>query len=55
MEPFAAAAAAAWMHGDAACRIGSALIAEDLVEELAPVLRELDGRHLAERPTRSWR
>ena len=34
MEPFAAAAAAAWLHGDAACRIGPGLVSEDLVEAL---------------------
>ena len=55
MEPFAAAAAAAWMHGDAACRIGPALISEDLVEELAVVLREVGRRQLSERPMGSWR
>ena len=41
MEPFAAAAAAAWMHGDAARRIGPGLISEDLLETLAPTLRDL--------------
>jgi ADP-dependent NAD(P)H-hydrate dehydratase / NAD(P)H-hydrate epimerase len=41
MEPFAAAAAAAWMHGDAARRIGAGLLSEDLIEALAPVLRDL--------------
>jgi NAD(P)H-hydrate epimerase len=55
MEPFAAAAAAAWMHGDAACRIGPALVSEDLVKELATVLRELGRRQLAEPPIGSWR
>jgi ADP-dependent NAD(P)H-hydrate dehydratase / NAD(P)H-hydrate epimerase len=40
-EPFAAAAAAAWMHGDAARRIGAGLVSEDLIEALAPVLRDL--------------
>ena len=44
MEPFAAAAAAAWMHGDAARRIGAGLVSEDLVEALAPVLRDLANR-----------
>jgi hypothetical protein len=43
------------MHGDAACRIGPALVSEDLVEELAAVLRELGRRRLAERPIGSWR
>jgi ADP-dependent NAD(P)H-hydrate dehydratase / NAD(P)H-hydrate epimerase len=41
MEPFAAAAAAAWMHGDAARRVGPGLISEDLIEALAPTLRGL--------------
>src|SRR5207237_7765105 len=55
MEPFAAAAAAAWMHGHAARRIGPGLVSEDLVRELASVLQELSGRHPAERPMGSWR
>ena len=41
MEPFAAAAAAVWMHGDAARRVGPGLVSEDLVEALPPVLRDL--------------
>jgi ADP-dependent NAD(P)H-hydrate dehydratase / NAD(P)H-hydrate epimerase len=41
MEPFAAAAAAVWMHGAAARRIGAGLVSEDLIEALAPVLRDL--------------
>ena len=44
MEPFAAAAAAVWLHGDAAGRIGAGLVAADLVEGLAPALRELARR-----------
>ena len=44
MEPFAAAAGGAWMHGDAARRIGAGLVSEDLVEGLAPVLRDLARR-----------
>jgi ADP-dependent NAD(P)H-hydrate dehydratase / NAD(P)H-hydrate epimerase len=40
MEPFAAAAAAVWIHGDAARRVGPGLISEDLIEALAPVLRD---------------
>ncbi len=43
MEPFAAAAAAVWLHGDAARRVGAGLVAEDLVEALAPALRDLRG------------
>jgi NAD(P)H-hydrate epimerase len=46
MEPFMAAAAAAWMHGDAARRIGAGLVSEDLVEALAPVLRDLARRQM---------
>jgi ADP-dependent NAD(P)H-hydrate dehydratase / NAD(P)H-hydrate epimerase len=41
MEPFVAAAAAAWVHGAAGCRIGPGLVAEDLVEAVPPVLRDL--------------
>ncbi len=44
MEPFAAASAAAWLHGDAARRIGAGLVAEDLVETLPAVLRDLAGK-----------
>jgi hydroxyethylthiazole kinase-like uncharacterized protein yjeF len=39
MEAFAAAAAAAWLHGEAARRIGTGLIAEDLSGALAAILR----------------
>ena len=41
MDPFAAAAAAAWILGDAARRIGPGLVSEDLVAALAPALRDL--------------
>ena len=41
MEPFTAAAAAVWLHGDAACGIGPGMVSEDLVEALAPALRDL--------------
>jgi len=44
MEPFAAAAAAVWLHGDAAARIGAGLVAEDLVEGLPTALRHLRRR-----------
>ena len=44
MEPFAAAAAAVWLHGNAADRVGAGLISEDLVEALAPTLRDLTNR-----------
>jgi ADP-dependent NAD(P)H-hydrate dehydratase / NAD(P)H-hydrate epimerase len=47
MEPFTAAAAAAWMHGDAARQIGAGLVSEDLVEAIAPVLRNLANRQMA--------
>jgi len=42
MAPLEAAAAAAWLHGEAARRIGIGLIAEDLPEILPKVLRSLD-------------
>jgi len=42
MAPFAAAAAGAWLHGEAALRIGVGLIAEDLPEILPQVLRSLE-------------
>jgi ADP-dependent NAD(P)H-hydrate dehydratase / NAD(P)H-hydrate epimerase len=41
MPPFEAACAAAWLHGDAACRFGIGLVAEDLVEMLPAVLAGL--------------
>jgi NAD(P)H-hydrate epimerase len=41
MEPFAAAAAAVWIHGDAARRVGPGLVSEDLIEALGPVLWDL--------------
>ena len=41
MEPFAAAAAAVWIHGAAASRSGRGLVAEDLVEVLPAVLQDL--------------
>jgi ADP-dependent NAD(P)H-hydrate dehydratase / NAD(P)H-hydrate epimerase len=40
-EPFTAAAAAVWLHGDAARRISAGLVAEDLVETLPKALRDL--------------
>jgi NAD(P)H-hydrate epimerase len=43
MAPFAAACAGAWLHGEAALRIGIGLIAEDLPEILPKVLRSLEG------------
>ena len=41
LDPFRAAAAAAWLHGEAAATFGPGLVAEDLVEGLPPVLRRL--------------
>jgi NAD(P)H-hydrate epimerase len=41
MEPFKAAAAAAWLHGLAATEFGPGLIAEDLPEQLPSLLRRL--------------
>ncbi len=41
MEPFEAASAAVWLHGDAAFRIGAGLVSDDLVEGLIPALRDL--------------
>jgi len=45
MPPFEAAAAAAWLHGEAAARFGPGLIAEDLSETLPGVLRQLAAAH----------
>ncbi|HEY4847361.1 MAG TPA: NAD(P)H-hydrate dehydratase [Methylocella sp.] len=41
MPPFEAASAAVWLHGAAARRFGPGLIAEDIPENLPPVLRVL--------------
>lgn len=41
MAPFDAAAAAAWLHGETARRIGIGLISEDLPESLPKVLSDL--------------
>ncbi|MGQ0662128.1 MAG: NAD(P)H-hydrate dehydratase [Pseudomonadota bacterium] len=41
MTPFDAGCAAAWLHGEAAAALGPGLIAEDLPENLPPVLRRL--------------
>jgi len=41
MEPFAAAAAGTWMHGEAAAGFGPGLLAEDLPDLLPGVLRRL--------------
>jgi NAD(P)H-hydrate repair Nnr-like enzyme with NAD(P)H-hydrate dehydratase domain len=50
MPPFEAAAAAAWLHGAAAHRVRSGLIAEDLIEGLPAaltVLKHSTGRMAA--------
>ena len=44
MEPWKAACAAAWLHGEAAKAFGPGLIAEDLPEALPEVLRALQVR-----------
>jgi len=44
MEPFAAAAAAVWVHGAAASRFGAGLVSEDLLEVAPPVLNGLAAR-----------
>jgi NAD(P)H-hydrate epimerase len=43
MEAFDAANAAAWLHGEAANRFSVGLIAEDIPEQLPPLLRALAG------------
>ncbi|RTZ47863.1 NAD(P)H-hydrate dehydratase [Candidimonas sp. SYP-B2681] len=44
MEPFLAAAAAVWLHGEAATLFGPGLISEDLPQMLPRVLRRLKRR-----------
>jgi len=46
LPAFEAAAAACWLHGEAAARIGPGLISEDLSEALPGVLADLKGRTL---------
>jgi NAD(P)H-hydrate epimerase len=41
MNPFDAASAAAWLHGEAATRFGVGLIAEDIPEQLPAVLKAM--------------
>jgi len=48
MEPFEAAAAAVWLHGEAANRFGAGLIAEDIADALPPVLQALRSALSAE-------
>lgn len=50
MAPFEGAAAAAWLHGEAAAVVGPGLIAEDLPDALPAVLRRLRARAAALRP-----
>ncbi|MDR7038538.1 MULTISPECIES: NAD(P)H-hydrate dehydratase [Methylobacterium] len=44
MPPFEAASAGVWIHGDAGCRHGPGLIAEDLPEGMPRVLGALEAR-----------
>jgi ADP-dependent NAD(P)H-hydrate dehydratase / NAD(P)H-hydrate epimerase len=41
LEPFKAACAAAWLHGETARHCGPGLVAEDLIGTLPVVLRQL--------------
>jgi hydroxyethylthiazole kinase-like uncharacterized protein yjeF len=41
LDPFRAAAAACWLHGDAAGAFGPGLVAEDIIESLPAALRRL--------------
>ena len=43
LDPFRAACAACWLHGDAAERFGPGLTAEDIVDTLPQALRALKG------------
>ena len=52
MPAFEAAAAAVWLHGDAARRVGPGLVAEDLVEALPASLAALKGD--APSPVATW-
>ena len=52
LDPYRAAASAAWLHGEAARAVGPGLVAEDIIEMLPLVLRrlELNGSdHLLDR------
>jgi hydroxyethylthiazole kinase-like uncharacterized protein yjeF len=42
LDPFDAACAGAWMHGDAGLRVGAGLTAEDLDASLRDVIRDLN-------------
>jgi hydroxyethylthiazole kinase-like uncharacterized protein yjeF len=43
VEPFEAACAAVWIHGDAARKFGAGLVASDLVDLIPAVLKEVLG------------
>ena len=43
LDPFRAAAAACWLHGDAATEFGPGLVAEDIIESVPGALRRLKG------------
>jgi len=49
LDPFRAAAAACWLHGEAAQSFGPGLIAEDIVEALPQALRRLKALAAASR------
>ena len=53
LDAFHAAAAAAWLHGEAAAAIGPGLVAEDLPKALGPVLRRLKSEGSRPRRARS--
>ena len=44
LDPFRAAAAAVWLHGESARAFGPGLVAEDLIETLPKVLRALKAQ-----------
>jgi NAD(P)H-hydrate epimerase len=50
MAPFLAAAAAVWLHGEAAAHFGPGLMAEDLPDRLPAVFRKLAGAGETWRP-----
>jgi ADP-dependent NAD(P)H-hydrate dehydratase / NAD(P)H-hydrate epimerase len=43
VDPFRAAMAACWIHGDAAAGFGPGLVAEDIIESVPGALRRLKG------------